>query len=270
MKSLKNYSKNSFTFVNSIQSFVENKSVFGQDLLFEHGAAIDSIFSKCKNHINRLQNPYYITESDTDVLFTLDEQYAARDIFVNIAEEYKTALYNEFCLKNNLDIDVYAMTEGIQDRVSKISNSVKEQGDKLKGKFDDLTSKIKGISDFIKEILDKGIKSVEDFLQKFEDFMINLKDSLKNLIVKIVGDKDIDTLKESFFEQYKEALQSEVKTKEAIPCIMNLLDSEDETKIILEKLGGGGSNYNGAAVFHDVPISKVEQMLKNVIKEMGE
>lgn len=43
-----------------------------------------------------------------------------------------------------------------------------------------------------------------------------------------------------------------------------------EISKILEKLGGGGSNYNGAAVFHDVPISKVEQMLKNVIKEMGE
>lgn len=43
-----------------------------------------------------------------------------------------------------------------------------------------------------------------------------------------------------------------------------------EISKILEKIGGGGSNYNGAAVFHDVPISKVEQMLKNVIKEMGE
>lgn len=43
-----------------------------------------------------------------------------------------------------------------------------------------------------------------------------------------------------------------------------------EISKILEKLGGGGSNYNGAAIFHDVPISKVEQMLKNVIKEMGE
>ncbi len=39
---------------------------------------------------------------------------------------------------------------------------------------------------------------------------------------------------------------------------------------ILEKLGGGGSNYNGAAKFENVPISKVEQMLKQAIKEMGE
>lgn len=39
---------------------------------------------------------------------------------------------------------------------------------------------------------------------------------------------------------------------------------------ILEKLGGGGSNYNGAAQFDNLPISKVEQMLKKIIKEMGE
>ncbi len=39
---------------------------------------------------------------------------------------------------------------------------------------------------------------------------------------------------------------------------------------ILEKLGGGGSSYNGAAKFENIPISKVEQMLKKIIKEMGE
>lgn len=280
MKSLKNYSKNSFTFVNSIQSFVENKSVFGQDLLLEHGAAIDSIFAKCKNHINRLQNPYYITESDKDVLFTLDEQYAARDIFVNIAEEYKTALYNEFCLENNLDIDVYAINEGIKDIVYKISNSVKEQGDKLKGKFDDLTTKIKGISDFIKEILDKGIKSVKDFLQKFEDFMINLKDSLKNLIVKIVGDKDIDTLKESFFEQYKEALQSEVKTKEIskqFETLQNKLQNGEyiSEEYICELFGLGkkenkdkdGNEYDNA--INAKPGKKSKHWLVQIIMQMA-
>lgn len=39
---------------------------------------------------------------------------------------------------------------------------------------------------------------------------------------------------------------------------------------ILEKLGGGGTDYNGAAKFDNIPISKVEQMLKKIIKEMGE
>lgn len=43
-----------------------------------------------------------------------------------------------------------------------------------------------------------------------------------------------------------------------------------EISKILEKLGGGGSDYNGAAKFENMPISKVEQMLKKIIKEMGE
>lgn len=43
-----------------------------------------------------------------------------------------------------------------------------------------------------------------------------------------------------------------------------------EISKILEKIGGGGSNYNGAAKFENMPISKVEQLLKKTIKEMGE
>ena len=39
---------------------------------------------------------------------------------------------------------------------------------------------------------------------------------------------------------------------------------------ILEKIGGGGSDYNGAAKFEDTTISNVEKLLKNTIKEMGE
>ncbi|MBQ8132395.1 MAG: DHH family phosphoesterase [Bacilli bacterium] len=39
---------------------------------------------------------------------------------------------------------------------------------------------------------------------------------------------------------------------------------------ILEKLGGGGDTYNGAAKFEKTTISKVEQQLKQVIKEESE
>ena len=43
-----------------------------------------------------------------------------------------------------------------------------------------------------------------------------------------------------------------------------------EKNKILEKIGGGGSTHNGAAKFEKTTISKVEQLLKNTIKEMGE
>ena len=39
---------------------------------------------------------------------------------------------------------------------------------------------------------------------------------------------------------------------------------------ILEKLGGGGDAYNGAARFEDTTIAKVEQSLKKILKEEGE
>ena len=39
---------------------------------------------------------------------------------------------------------------------------------------------------------------------------------------------------------------------------------------ILEKLGGGGDTFNGAAKFEKTTISKVEQELKKLIKEEGE
>ena len=47
------------------------------------------------------------------------------------------------------------------------------------------------------------------------------------------------------------------------------LGSYDITKI-LEKLGGGGDSYNGAARFEKTTINKVEQELKKIIKEEGE
>lgn len=47
------------------------------------------------------------------------------------------------------------------------------------------------------------------------------------------------------------------------------LGNYDITKI-LEKLGGGGDTYNGAACFENTTISKVEQELKSLIKEEGE
>lgn len=39
---------------------------------------------------------------------------------------------------------------------------------------------------------------------------------------------------------------------------------------ILEKIGGGGSNFNGAAKFENTTISNVEKIVKNAIKEIGE
>ena len=39
---------------------------------------------------------------------------------------------------------------------------------------------------------------------------------------------------------------------------------------VLEKLGGGGDSFNGAAKFEKTTIAKVEEKLKKIIEEEGE
>ena len=57
--------------------------------------------------------------------------------------------------------------------------------------------------------------------------------------------------------------------KDTIGLSARSLGNYDISKI-LEKLGGGGDTYNGAATFKKKTISKVEQELKKLIKEEGE
>ena len=54
--------------------------------------------------------------------------------------------------------------------------------------------------------------------------------------------------------------------KDTVGISARSLGNYDISKI-LEKLGGGGDNYNGAAKFEDTTISKVEQNLKKYLKE---
>ena len=58
-------------------------------------------------------------------------------------------------------------------------------------------------------------------------------------------------------------------TKDTIGLSARSLGNYDILKI-LEKLGGGGDQFNGAAKFENTTISKVEQELKKLIKEEGE
>ncbi len=57
--------------------------------------------------------------------------------------------------------------------------------------------------------------------------------------------------------------------KDTIGLSARSLGSYDITRV-LEKLGGGGDSFNGAAKFEETTISKVEQELKKILKEEGE
>ena len=57
--------------------------------------------------------------------------------------------------------------------------------------------------------------------------------------------------------------------KDTVGISARSLGNYDISKILV-KLGGGGDTYNGAAKFEKTTISKVEQRLKQLIKEEGE
>lgn len=214
MKSLNAYSKSKNTYFTSLTSRIENAvnhDVLG--LIKEHGSTIDSIMHKLEIHSYRVKNSNYILESDQDVLLDIDEQYAVRDIFVNICESYEASLYKSFCLENNIDVDFNLVNEGIKDTFSKINNLIKDKSKVLKDKFNDLADKVKGIKEFIAEVLKNGINSIKKLLDKFEELMIKIGESLKSLLDKLTN-KQSDSYHEFYIDGCKTAFEEELKSKE--------------------------------------------------------
>ena len=214
MKSLNTYSKSKNTHFTSLTSRIEN--AVNHDVLSlikEHGSSIDSIMHKLEIHSYRVKNSNYILESDQDVLLNIDEQYAVRDIFVNICESYEASLYRNFCLENNIDIDFNIVNEGLKDTFNNINNLIKDKSKELKDKFNALADNVKGIKEFIAEVLKNGINSVKKLLDKFEDLMIKIGESLKSLLDKLTN-KQSDSYHEFYIDGCKTAFEEEMKSKE--------------------------------------------------------
>jgi len=214
MKSLNTYSKSKNTHFTSLTSRIENS--VNHDILSlikEHGSSIDSIMHKLEIHSYRVKNSNYILESDQDVLFDIDEQYAVRDIFVNICESYEESLYRNFCLENNIDIDLNIVNEGLKDTFNNINNLIKDKSKELKDKFNALSDKVKSIKEFIAEVLKNGIDSVKKLLDKFEELMIKIGESLKSLLDKLTN-KQSDSYHEFYIDGCRNAFEEEMKSKE--------------------------------------------------------
>ncbi len=214
MKSLNTYSKSKNTYFTSLTSRIDSPVQHGVELLIkEHGKNIDSILYKLDVHSSRIKNANYILEADQDVLFDIDEQYAIRDIFVNICEEYEASLYREFCFENNLDIDLNIINEGLKDTFNKIKTFIKDKSNVVKAKLNELSDKIKGIKEFIAEVIKNGIESVKKLLEKFEELMIRIAESIKSMIDKLTN-RNADSYKDFYLDGCKTALTEELKTKE--------------------------------------------------------
>jgi len=187
MKSFKAYSDSKFTYYNSIQSICENNIPNSyEELISKHGSSIDSILYKMNLYNKRFINNNFIKESNQDVLFNIDEQFAARDILINIANQYIESLCNDFCQENEILID-----ESAKDFLNKIGDAVKAGSDKVTKGFKELGTKISKLKQFIKEVMSKAIKSAKELIEKINDLMLSIGGTLSELVIKLGGEEDL-------------------------------------------------------------------------------
>lgn len=225
MKSIKNYSNDKLSYMNSIQSIIENKPALTfESLITTHGASIDSLFNKMAIYNNRLKNPNYIHESAQDVSFNIEEQYAARDILLNICEQYEIALYEELCTEFEIPIDE-AITSA-KDLLNKIKDAAKKGSDKLKDAVNNITEKLKAVKEFISDAMKNAIKSAKELVNRFTDMMISIGTNFVDLVKKLGGSDDDFG---EFEGMVKEAVKAEKTAKENIyESISNYIKSGEE------------------------------------------
>lgn len=201
MKSFKSYSDKKFNYYNSIQSVLENSIPSSyEELISKDGANIDSVLYKMNLYNKRRMNSNYITESSQDVLFNIDEQFAARDILITITNQYIESLYSDFCIENEIMIE-----EGAKDFLNKIGQAIKSGSEKVTKGFKELGEKISLLKSFIKDVMNKAITSAKELINKITELMINIGTSLQELVKKLGGDD------EEQFNIYKDLINNSIK-----------------------------------------------------------
>ena len=215
MKSLNSYSNEKFSFLNSINSSINEKPIYTfESLIVNHGADIDSVLRKMNLYNKRLANPY-INESEQDVLFSIEEQFTIRNMFLTICEEYEKSLCIEFCNENNIDIDFNLINESAKDFLNKIGQAVNQGSEKVVNGFKSLGEKIQAVKKFVNDILSKAIKTAKELVNKFLEMMLTLGIAFGELIKKLSGGDD-EKYQEEFQNMISETLKDEHKAKENI------------------------------------------------------
>lgn len=215
MKSLNSYSNEKFSYMNSINSSINEKPIYTfESLIVNHGADIDSVFHKMSLHNRRLANPY-INEAEQDVLFSIEEQFAVRNMFLTICEEYEKSLCIEFCNENNIDIDFTLINESAKDFLNKIGQAVKQGSEKVVDGFKSLGEKIQAVKKFVNDILSRAVKTAKELVHKFLEMMLTLGIAFGELIKKLSGGDD-ERYQEEFQNMISETLKDENKAKENV------------------------------------------------------
>lgn len=219
MKSLKHYSNEKNNYFTSIQGRIENAPITeAAEYFVVHGANLDSIMHKLGVYNYRLKNPNFIHESEINVNLTLDEQAAARDFFLCVANQFERNLYIEFCNEHNIEIDTNIINEGVKDFLNKIGDAAKNISDKTKEAFDKLKNKISEIKEFVSKVVSGAIKTAKDIYETLTNMFIKFGTGLKGIVEKLIsGNKqtiNLSDIESDFYQNIKAAYEDEAKNKQ--------------------------------------------------------
>lgn len=235
MKNLIEYinASQSNTQTNWYNSLVENVE-YGihenyTDLFRYNGAGVDDVLYKMNVYSKRLMNPNYVTESEQDVLFTIDEQFAARNMLITIANEYINSLYEDFANEYNI-VTEGRVDESVKDFMNKVASKVKDGKDKMVQGFKDLGEKVKAVKEFIAQVMKNAIKTAKELVAKITEMMISFGESLQKLVQRLGGDEEEaqKQLKENIEAAMKDEKTSKENVYESFGIEINNLILENE------------------------------------------
>lgn len=187
------------------------------------------------------------TSSTCEMIANLIEYYD-----VDLESYYATIILSGIVLDtNNYTLNTTAETFYTSYYLSCLGASAKKVQYLLKQNIDDYTERQKLLSSI--ETIDGNVA-----FTKATPYTVYRREELA---------KVADTL--LFFNNIEASFVIGKIGKDTIGISARSLGNYDITGI-LEKLGGGGDNTSGAAIFENTTISKVEQELKKAIKEEGE
>ena len=237
MHSILNYSKNKFNIYNSLQSNINYPVILNESKLFEfYGSQYDSIVNKLNIYVNRkVHSLKYgsINESFSDVLFDINESYAARDFLINICNRYIEGLCDEYGVE-------LVLNESFGDWIKKGTNNIKvafkKGGEKVKNAvnttINEIEDKLSQVAAFIKDLIKGVIQSAKDLFNRITDMMLKFGEGFDKLSLKLGYDQ-----KESYaaFQTYTaQALKDELSAKENVYESLGQLVKENQD-LITEK-----------------------------------
>ena len=227
MRSLQQFSESKLNYFNNIEAacYYNTMPLNESALVMTHGKSIDSILYKLDLCAYRSTQDS-IFENYDDALFTIDEQYAARDMLLVVCKEWLDSICEEYGLEIQIS-EGDETASGVKGYLEKIRNAAKEKAEQFKDGLKELGEKLKAVKEFIQNILSKAITGAKELADKFLDLMDSIKETLGKVFERIGG--KVDEIQKEFSARVEEVIKNKSKRpKESIyESIQNDLLSED-------------------------------------------